>query len=126
MKLKLKDIYPQRGNTQIIPYEACSLLKNGEAFLINDSINKIVDSQNIVLINPNPASDEIKIISEGGFTIREIFITDALGRIVFKNTYSDERECIVNVSTFVNGMYLAHTLLNNGLTHSKNITIEKQ
>jgi len=64
------------------------------------------------LISPNPSSDKIKI-SYSQLSIKDIYITDAQGKIVETLT-SSSKEIEIDVSTWQKGVYFVKSVEKNG------------
>jgi Secretion system C-terminal sorting domain len=65
---------------------------------------RVLQSQNGFAIYPNPTAGVFTILTDGpGETIKQVVITDALGKQVFTNRSGNRR---VNISHLANGLYL--------------------
>ncbi len=61
---------------------------------------------NAFAIFPNPATNEVRISSDGTYTINNIYVTDLKGRIVKEKTVESVGNATINIGDLTNGVYL--------------------
>ncbi len=84
----------------------------------NSTIISNVVAYETVNIYPNPVSDFMKI-NLNEITDANVIITDATGRIIFNNNFSNTDLIEVNVNDFVSGMYLVKINTGNRIITGK-------
>lgn len=80
-----------------------------------------IESEELLLIYPNPVSDELYIHSSRlGQSIRRVKIYDVKGRLMQSSAWAEEQESLVLNSGFKPGIYSLQVQYGDGLLKSKN------
>ena len=115
------------GGYDVYPFLLC-VHKDGELVYMADeragcyqlpAHGEIVESeQNVFKSHPNPAHDRLFVSLEEPATGSELFLSDMGGRIVYRQTIT-ENDFQINVSDFVPGNYVLSCVINNKVYSQK-------
>lgn len=103
-------------------------VSNGECSAVDSlTINFLessIEEESVAMfsIYPNPASDQVNIVSSNG-TMNEIQIYDVMGRLVM-NEMVDSEFVTLNVDSMVNATYFVRILYNDGKASVSKLVIE--
>lgn len=86
-----------------------------------------MQTQNDILIKPNPANDIADIILRGNFEgICKIIIEDVTGRLIYNGIFEcDEKQKVVNTRAFVSGVYHVKVFINDNFIKTAKLVIAR-
>lgn len=93
-----------------------SFYKSGNAFITENSLNKLI-------IEPNPAKNQVKIINQFG-QIKNLQLYDLTGNEIYAQFITENNNSIINLENFTNGMYIIHVTDEQG-TYKSKLLVEK-
>jgi hypothetical protein len=93
-----------------------------DKYMVGNCDGNVYDeTDEILAIYPNPATDEIYLNSEKDF--KEIEIYNTLGKLCFKQRIYSKDAIKLNISSFQPGMYIARALFTDGNLSTKKFVI---
>lgn len=135
----VQNMYPKEDGTIIVSLEAGENNTNSDKFYylgamrivyaaqdgdIPSSAMLTPESLNIVIF-PNPARDYLSVRMDEDISVREVIITDVMGRMISREKRSDSRFFSgVDISDLSSGIYLLTLNTNKGMVTSK-IVVQK-
>ncbi|MBK8415144.1 MAG: T9SS type A sorting domain-containing protein [Bacteroidetes bacterium] len=77
------------------------------------------------LLSPNPASNQFSINLNGSFENAEVQITDVTGKEVFRNTFYENEQLILNTAELADGLYTVN-ITTREFTGSSKLIVQKK
>jgi phosphatidylserine/phosphatidylglycerophosphate/cardiolipin synthase-like enzyme len=96
--------------------------RNGEV-LVSDGRTREIQSESLIELYPNPATDWIRIRAPKELEIEAISLMDPAGRVLLR--YEHNIPPVINVSPIQEGMYILHIILSKGDSIPSKIVISR-
>ncbi|MFI5204747.1 MAG: T9SS type A sorting domain-containing protein, partial [Flavobacteriales bacterium] len=88
-------------------------------------VDNIVADNNQALIYPNPASEQLNIVTKNNEILKRVYMYDSQGKLVFTKEMKNEQNLSVNVNSLNPGVYYVRIECNEHIYSSKKVVITR-